>query len=68
MNTFSDIWFAKTNPRAVEQQAALNTQPIPMTSPNLRRHVRKLIEHSLPAVVVVSHKYWMILICRQVER
>jgi len=41
--------------KEVEQQVALNTQPVIMTSPNLRRHVRKLIEPSLPTVLVVSH-------------
>jgi len=39
----------------VEQQVALNSQPVLMTSPALRRHVRKLIEPSLPTVFVVSH-------------
>jgi len=32
-----------------------NIQPVLMTSPNLRRHVRKLIESSLSTVFVVSH-------------
>ncbi len=41
--------------KEVEQQVAINTQPVIMTSPSLRRHVRKLIEPSLPAVMVVSH-------------
>ena len=41
--------------KEVEQQVAINTQPVLMTSPSLRRHVRKLIEPSLPAVMVVSH-------------
>jgi len=41
--------------KEVEQQVALNSQPVIMTSPNLRRHVRKLIEPSLPSVLVVSH-------------
>ncbi|NOX34989.1 MAG: flagellar biosynthesis protein FlhA [Deltaproteobacteria bacterium] len=41
--------------KEVEQQVALNTQPVIMTSPNLRRHLRKLIEPSLPTVFVVSH-------------
>ena len=41
--------------KEVEQQVALNTQPVIMTSPSLRRHVRKLIESSLPTVFVVSH-------------
>ncbi len=39
----------------VEQQVAVNAQPVIMTSPSLRRHLRKLIEPSLPAVSVVSH-------------
>ena len=41
--------------KEVEQQVAINTQPVIMTSPSLRRHLRKLIEPSLPAVMVVSH-------------
>jgi flagellar biosynthesis protein FlhA len=41
--------------KEVEQQVALNAQPVIMTSPNLRRHFRKLIEPSLPTVFVVSH-------------
>ena len=41
--------------KEVEQQVAVNTQPVIMTSPSLRRHVRKLIEPSLPTVFVVSH-------------
>jgi len=41
--------------KEVEQQVANNTQPVFMTSPSLRRHFRKLIEPSLPAVFVVSH-------------
>ena len=32
-----------------------NIQPVLMTSPNLRRHVRKVIESSLSTVFVVSH-------------
>lgn len=39
----------------VEQTVAVNTQPVIMTTPILRRHVRKLIESSLPTVFVVSH-------------
>ena len=39
----------------VEDQVAANIQPVVMTSPGLRRHVRKLIEPSLPTVFVVSH-------------
>jgi flagellar biosynthesis protein FlhA len=39
----------------VEQQVSLNTQPVVMTSPGIRRHFRKLIEPSLPSVFVVSH-------------
>ncbi len=41
--------------KEVGQQAASNTQPVLMTTPSLRRHVRKLIESSLPIVFVVSH-------------
>lgn len=39
----------------VEEQMTGNVQPVIMTTPSLRRHVRKLIEPSLPAVFVVSH-------------
>lgn len=39
----------------VERLVAINTQPVLMTAPTLRRHVRKLIESSLPTVFVVSH-------------
>jgi len=45
----------QTVAKEVEQLVALNTQPVIMTSPNLRRHLRKLIEPSLPTVFVVSH-------------
>ncbi len=41
--------------KEVQQQVALNAQPVIMTSPSLRRHVRKLIEPTLPTVMVVSH-------------
>jgi len=41
--------------KEVEQQLAVNNQPVIMTSPSLRRHVRKMIEPSLPTVFVVSH-------------
>lgn len=41
--------------REVEKQLAVNTQPVMMTTPGLRRHFRKLIEPSLPAVFVISH-------------
>ncbi|MBI9087725.1 MAG: flagellar biosynthesis protein FlhA [Desulfobacterium sp.] len=39
----------------VEKQLAMDVQPVIMCSPGLRRHFRKLIEHSLPSVFVVSH-------------
>ena len=39
----------------VERLVAINTQPVLMTAPTLRRHVRKLIESSLSTVFVVSH-------------
>lgn len=41
--------------KEVEKAITANVQPVIMTSPNLRRHFRKLIEASLPAVFVVSH-------------
>ncbi len=39
----------------VEKVLAINTQPVVMTSPNIRRHFRRLIEPTLPTVFVVSH-------------
>ncbi|MBF0377721.1 MAG: flagellar biosynthesis protein FlhA [Desulfamplus sp.] len=39
----------------VEKQIAMDVQPVVMCSPALRRHFRKLIEHALPSVFVVSH-------------
>ncbi len=41
--------------REVEKLMAINTQPVLMTIPTLRRHLRKLIEPSLPTLFVVSH-------------
>ena len=41
--------------KQVEKLITLNTQPVLMSSPTLRRHVRRLIEPSLPNVFVVSH-------------
>ena len=41
--------------KEVEDQITSNIQPVIMTTPSLRRHVRKLIESSLPTVFVVSH-------------
>lgn len=41
--------------KEVERHMVANIQPVLMTTPSLRRHVRKLIESSLPAVFVVSH-------------
>jgi flagellar biosynthesis protein FlhA len=41
--------------KEVERQVVASTQPVLMTTPSLRRHLRKLIESSLPAVFVVSH-------------
>lgn len=40
---------------AVEKQLASDVQPVIMCSPGLRRHFRKLIEHALPSVFVISH-------------
>ena len=48
-----EIVHAVTN--AVEKLLAVNTQPVVMTTPTLRRHFRKLIEPSLPSVFVISH-------------
>ncbi len=39
----------------VDRMISLNAQPVLMTSPVLRRHLRRLIEPSLPSVFVVSH-------------
>ncbi|MCP3941198.1 MAG: flagellar biosynthesis protein FlhA [Desulfobacteraceae bacterium] len=41
--------------REVEKLISINTQPVIMTPPTLRRHFRKLIEPSLPTVFVISH-------------
>ncbi len=41
--------------KEVEKQLAVNTQPVIMTTPGLRRHFRKLIEPSIPSVFVISH-------------
>lgn len=41
--------------KEVEKQLAVNTQPVIMTTPGLRRHFRKLIEPSLPTLFVISH-------------
>ncbi len=41
--------------KQVERLIAINTQPVIMTAPTLRRHLRKLIESSLSTVFVVSH-------------
>ena len=41
--------------KEVEKLQAVNTQPVVMTTPTLRRHFRKLIEPSLPTVFVISH-------------
>ena len=41
--------------KQVEKLLVINTQPVVMTPPTLRRHFRKLIEPSLPTVFVVSH-------------
>ncbi len=39
----------------VEKQLVSEAQPVIMCSPVLRRHFKKLIEHALPSVFVVSH-------------
>ncbi len=45
----------QTVTKEVEKLQAVNTQPVVMTTPTLRRHFRKLIEPSLPTVFVISH-------------
>jgi len=45
----------KATETEVEQQVVSEVQPVIMCSPVLRRHFRKLIEHALPSVFVVSH-------------
>ncbi|HKK90336.1 MAG TPA: flagellar biosynthesis protein FlhA [Desulfobacteraceae bacterium] len=39
----------------VEKVLAQDVQPVIMCSPVLRRHFRKLVEHALPSVFVISH-------------
>ncbi len=41
--------------KQVDALLSSNIQPVLMTAPNLRRHLRKLIESSLSTVFVVSH-------------
>ena len=41
--------------KQVDALLSSNIQPVLMTTPNLRRHLRKLIESSLSTVFVVSH-------------
>ncbi len=41
--------------KQVDKLITLNTQPVLMTSPVLRRHVRRLLEPTLATVAVVSH-------------
>ena len=41
--------------KQVDKLISLNTQPVLMTSPVLRRHVRRLLEPTLANVAVVSH-------------
>lgn len=47
--------FVEAVSKQVEKLVSINTQPVLMTQPTLRRHVRKLVESSLPTVFVVSH-------------
>ncbi|MEA2060974.1 MAG: flagellar biosynthesis protein FlhA [Thermodesulfobacteriota bacterium] len=39
----------------VEKMVAMDVQPVIMCSPALRRHFRKLVEHAVPSVFVISH-------------
>jgi flagellar biosynthesis protein FlhA len=41
--------------REAEKVTANNIQPIVLCSPVLRRHLRRLVETSVPAVMVISH-------------
>ncbi|MEA1966936.1 MAG: flagellar biosynthesis protein FlhA [Thermodesulfobacteriota bacterium] len=52
-NTGEKIVRAVSN--EVEKILALDVHPVIMCSPVLRRHFRKLVEHALPLVCVVSH-------------
>ena len=38
-----------------EKAMAKNIQPILLTSPTLRRHLRKMVEYFVPALIVLSH-------------
>jgi flagellar biosynthesis protein FlhA len=40
--------------QAVERASQKNIIPVVLTSPTIRRHLRKLIERSLPYVSVIS--------------
>jgi flagellar biosynthesis protein FlhA len=41
--------------KETEKMAANNMQPIILCSPVLRRHLRRLVESSAPAIMVISH-------------
>jgi flagellar biosynthesis protein FlhA len=38
-----------------EKAMLKNIQPILLTSPNLRRHLRKMVEYFVPSLIVLSH-------------
>ncbi|WP_027358181.1 flagellar biosynthesis protein FlhA [Desulforegula conservatrix] len=40
---------------ATEKAMDMNVQPIVLTPPGVRRHLRRMVEHFLPAVIVTSH-------------
>lgn len=40
---------------AAERAMELNVQPIVLTPPAIRRHLRRMVEHFLPTLIVTSH-------------
>lgn len=40
---------------ATEKAMDMNIQPIVLTPPGVRRHLRRMVEHFLPTVIVTSH-------------
>lgn len=40
---------------ATEKAMEMNTQPIVLTPPGVRRHLRRMVEHFLPTLIVTSH-------------
>lgn len=40
---------------ATEKAMDMNIQPIVLTPPGVRRHLRRMVEHFLPSVIITSH-------------